>query len=137
MSSLPCCVDRAELLYLGRAHVAVDEHVGLAQVGEAFVLDLARGFHPRADDFGRLAALERGQLFEGYAAHVQVDVDAVHDGAGDAFLIALDHARRARTLLAIVAEPSAKTWISRPQKLKRRGKRQRARCAADGDYPVL
>ena len=43
---LACCVDRAELLHLGRAHVAVDEHVGLAQLGEAFVLDLARRFHP-------------------------------------------------------------------------------------------
>ena len=55
---LACCVDRAEFLHLGRAHVAVDEHVGLAQLGEAFVLDLARRFYPAADHFRGLTALE-------------------------------------------------------------------------------
>ena len=46
----------------GRPHVAVDEHAGLAQPGEALGLHSPRRLHPRPDGGRRLAAVQARQL---------------------------------------------------------------------------
>jgi hypothetical protein len=81
------------------AYVAVDKHDDLAQIGEAHLLDFARRLYAGADHLGPLAALQSSELFEGHAAHVHVDVNAVYDGAEGSgacgVTAALDHAGHA------------------------------------------
>ncbi len=67
-------VDVAELLHLGRPHVAFDQHVWLAQRCKQCDLDCPGRLYTVTDGRRRLAAVQAGQLLEGHTPHGQVDV---------------------------------------------------------------
>ena len=60
---------------------------------------------------GFLSAPLGGQLLKRYPRHFHMDVDAVHHGAGDAFLIARDHTVGTGAGVGGVAEIAARTGV--------------------------
>ena len=112
-------VELAVLAHLGRSHVGV----GLVQqapvalrregifgqgLGEAVALDGAGGLDASANGAAGLAEAVGEELVVIDAGDVDVDVDAVEEGAGDALLVAGDGSRTTSTFFLRVIGPA--TW---------------------------
>ena len=69
--------------------------------------------------------------------HVQMDVDAVHERAGDALLVALHEAHGAGAFLAVVAVESARAGVHGRDQHEVGREGERSAGPADGDDPVL
>src|SRR5262249_45819119 len=76
-------------------------------------LALACSAHPRADRRTWLAFTPPRELFRRHSRHLDVDVDTVEQGAGDAASIARHLIWRAMALAAVVAEITAGAGIHR------------------------
>ena len=126
-------IDLAVALDLGGTHVAVDDDVGLVLLGEAGLLAGAGPFYAAADVGGRLARFEAGELLEGDAGYVDVEVDAVEEGAADAALVALNGRHGAGAGFAFVAVEAAGTGVHGGHEHEVGGEGEGAGGAADGD----
>ena len=73
------------------AHVGVADDIGLV-IGKSYLLDVPRSLHSFADGFTGFAETISAEFFVIYARDFDVNVDAVEDGTGDAFLIFGHHA---------------------------------------------
>lgn len=51
------------------------------------------------------------QLLIGHPLHIQMKVNAIHQWAANPLLVALNHAHRAGTLVAVIAVPAARAWF--------------------------
>ena len=133
----PSLVELAEVLHLGRPHIAVDQQVGLAQAGKASFLHLARPLHPRADGGRRFSPGQVGQFLEGDARHIHMDVDAVHERPADALLVALHRTHRAGAFLLQVLKVAAGAGVHGGDEHKVGREGERPGGAADGDDAVF
>ena len=98
--------ERAELADVARAHLRVVRH---RQPGKAALLDGARLPHALAHGRRGFARLGGEQLVMAQARHLDVDVDAVENGAAEARLILRHLRRRAGAGARGVAKKSAGT----------------------------
>ena len=121
-------------LYFGWSHVAVDHDTGFTQGGEAPFLhragshtaQLCRGATAlRSDGRRGLASIQGGELLFRHATHVQMDVNAIEQRAGNALLIALHHAHRAGAFMPLIAVVATRTGIHGADQHKIGRKRQR------------
>jgi hypothetical protein len=85
-----------------------------AEGGEAFGLDGAGGLDPGADGGGGLGVAWVGQVAVRHPGYLDVQVDAVEQGAGEAAAVALQHGRGAVALPQGVAEKAAVAWVCVP-----------------------
>jgi hypothetical protein len=95
--------------YLRWSHIRIGQDVAIAL--KALALALARGLHPFAEGSRRFAQPLIRELLILHAGYLNVDIDAVQEGAGDAFLVTADHGVRAGALLHRIAVPTAGAGI--------------------------
>src|SRR5438552_2939277 len=123
-------VQLAILAYLGGSHFSIARYA--LDTLEPLSLALAGGFHSCSDGGGRLALALVGELFVFDAWHLDVDVYAVEEGAGEALLVAGYHCRGAGALLHRVPAKTARARVHGTDQNEVGGERQGAACAADG-----
>ena len=87
-------LEGAEALELAGGEVGVAADAG--EVGVAFGLEGAAGEDACADVGGAFAGGLLGEVFEGDGGDLDVEIDAVEEGAGDAGAVAVDLGRRSR-----------------------------------------
>ena len=115
-------------------HVRVGGESGAC---ETFTLHLPGVLHPCADGAGGFSQAVVAQFFVIHARHFHVNVNAVHERAGDAALVLGDDARRAGAGTRGVAVITARAGVHRCHQLKVGGKGERALRAADGNDLIL
>src|SRR5271166_713028 len=121
---------------LTRTHLSVGVHVFPA--GAEAVQLRVPGTDNTAANVGRTFRHDAAaQLAVVHRGHVDVDINAVEQRAGDLRNIALDHHRRAVALARAVAEVAAGTWIHGRHQHEARRETERHGGARDGYRAVL
>ena len=119
---LPRLVELAVLAHLGRSHVGVGlfQQVAVALrresilrqgLRQAVALDGVGGLDAGADGAAGFAEAVGEELVVVDAGDVDVDVDAVEEGAGDALLVASDGSRTTGAFFLRVIGPTARAGI--------------------------
>ena len=67
-----------------RTYVSIARQIG---VSKSLALDLASFLYTVLDIFGRFSKPDVAELLIIYTRHFYLDIDPIHQGAGDAFLI--------------------------------------------------
>src|SRR5215510_12833325 len=110
-------------------------HLGIGVdllVKEATELEIARRDDAHANDLRRFCGSRVGQFLVGNSRHIDLNVDAVHQGPGDFRHVPLDLRWRAEALPAKVVRKAARAGVTRSNKDKCRWKRERHLSAGDG-----
>ena len=134
---LASLIELTEHLHFGRSHVAIDPHMGFVEGGKAARLNLAGRLHALADDRRSLAICGICQFLKGHPLHFQVNINAIHQRPADAFLVTLDHAHGAGTLLAVITVVATRAGVECGDQDKAGREGQRATGAADGDNAIF
>ena len=121
---------------LARRHlrVGVDLVAGLL---EAPALLLTRGHHAPAYLSRAFGCRTAAQLFILDGRHLNVNVDAIEQRAGDLGHVALDHRRRTHALARLVVEVAAGAWVHGRGQHEARREAERHGGARNGDGVIL
>ena len=103
-------LDRAVLAHLLRSHLGIAGQLGAI---EALQLHLPRSLHPLPDGGRGFGAGGAGQLVVLDSGHLDMDVDAIEQGTGEAALVAQDRLLSAGAFLVwIGGEPTGASMRS-------------------------
>ena len=117
-------ISALQVMALGKGQLAFQE---------APALEIAGGFNALLDGLRRLAQAVIAELVVFHAGHLDMDVDAVHERAGDAFLVAGDGGGGAGAGFDGIAVKAARAGVHGSHHHEVGGEGQRALGAADRD----
>ncbi len=127
-------VEGAELAEEGAIHLGIGENT---LSFKTFPLDIAGALDAGADVETFLGIARGFELVEGDARNLDVEVDSVHDGTGDARFVATRFAGRAGAEALGVAQVPTGAGIHGGDQDEARGKVKRSFGAGDGDVAIL
>lgn len=127
-------VQRAELPDHGGGHIGI---AGYLRAGKALLLHLPGGVDTFTDDGGGLRLLFAAHGLVLHGGNLDIHVDAVQQGTGDAAHVLVHLIFRAGAAAGGVAVPAALAGVHGAHQHEAAGQRQRSRGAGDGDKAVL